>query len=335
MEDLIRQLSLPAAYPHSTKGIKVIQTAISVVFLTGEYAYKCSKPVNFGFLDFSTLEKRKENCEKEVQFNSLISPDLYIGISSVNSNGSTLKVDSNTGTPIEYLIRMKQCDPESTMSSLLKQELITPFHLKELVSLIYNFHKKAHTSPQISEYGKIHNVRFNWDENFEQTAPFVSSIISLTNFNYLKEKIDKFLADNELLFQKRVDSNQIKHCHGDLHTGNIFIEQDKILIFDGIVFNQRFPCSDVIADLAFMAMDLDYHGKEDYSQLLLEEYHALSHDNDIYRLIDFYKCYRAYVKGKVNCFMLNDPNISSQQKETIKESAKVYFDLAEHYAHLL
>ena len=334
-KELIAALEQASTYPHPTSKIQKIITGASVVFLTGNYAYKFNKPVNFGFLDFSDLEKRKEQCHKEFNHNSLLSPALYIGISTINqATDGSLKVDGS-GEIVEYAVKMKQMDPNSTMDKLLKENKVTTNHIHELAHKIHEYHQVALDDEEVLQFGSLESIQFNWDENFSQTESYVGSMVSTSQFNYLKEKINNFIAENQQLFHDRVKTGKIKHCHGDFHSQNIFITDQESHIFDSIVFNKRFPCSDVIAEIAFMAMDLDYHGKEDFSYALTEKYREITNDTDIYRLIDFYKCYRAYIRAKINCFTHDDENVIPEKKQEAMAQAKAYFDLAEHYAHLL
>ncbi|MBT4446848.1 hypothetical protein HOA92_00230 [archaeon] len=342
IQELIEELGKSTAYTEEFDSeVKVIQTAISVVFLAGNFAYKISKPVDFGFLDFTTLEKRKECYDKEVSFNSMISPELYKGVVPilVNESGKiSVAVDSNTsGNIVEYAIKMKRCDPNNVMKELLKSDKVSSEQIVEMAKIIAEFHQKAPISEEISNYGKREIILENWVENFEQTQGAKGLMISSSNFEYVKEKIETFLDENSELISKRVHSGKIKHCHGDLHSGNVFIEKDeqgndKIMVFDGIVFNKRFPNSDTIADLAFMVMDLLFNGKEEFSKLLISNYQKVINDEDMDKLMAFYICYRAYVKGKINFFMYSDPNMPEESKSEILAEGKKYFELAVEYA---
>ena len=333
--NVFHELQKKEVYPHEIEKVKVITTAISKVFLTGKYAYKLCKPVDFGFLDFSTLEQRKKACEDEVSFNRIISPDLYLGVSTINKDGEgNISIDG-PGEIIEYAVKMKQLDPALIMSELLKENKITPEHTKELAVKIYQFHQRALTDEETSSFGSVEMVQFNWDENFKQTERYKNIVIPENNFSFMQQKINSFIAKNKELLAKRVVEGKVKHCHGDFHSGNVFITPTEIYIFDGIVFNKRFPCSDVIAEIAFMAMDLDFHGKKELAEVFVKEYQRLSRDEDILKLLDFYKCYRAYIRGKINCFTSEDLNLTAAEKEKTINDAKKYFELANNYAGLL
>ena len=299
LREIIGALEKPLAYPHPTENIKRIITGASVVFLTGTKAYKLNKPVNLGFLDFSTLEKRKLQCEKEYRYNSRISPDLYLGVVAITKDKQGKITINGSGEAIEYAVMMNQLDPSLIMSDLLKQDKVNQMHLHKIANKIFAFHQQALTGAEIAEFGSLKSIQFNWDENFEQTEKYKPAIISELDFRLMQQKINGFINKNKGLLACRVEQGKVKHCHGDFHSGNVFITPEGIYIFDGIVFNQRFPCSDVIAEIAFMAMDLEFHGKQDLAEAFIGKYQELSKDKDIPALLDFYKCYRAYIRGKL------------------------------------
>ncbi len=335
MQEIIKALQQAESYHHPVKTVKPIITAVSIVFLTGDFAYKMNKPMNLGFLDFSTLDKRKEQCEKEVKYNSLISPQLYIGLSTINQDQSgKISVDGR-GKIIEYAVKMKQMNPEATMNNLLREKKVTTRNIKELAKTIHQFHLRAPASEEISSFGKFDTVKFNWDENFQQTEKYKDTLIAAKSFSQIQEKINNFLTKNKSLISQRVSKDKIRHCHGDFHSGNVFFQEGKPIVFDGIVFNQRFPCSDVIAEIAFMAMDLDFHQQQKLSTQFINEYQKLSADEDIAKLLDFYKCYRAYIRGKIACFTHDDVNLSVAEKEKTKQTAEEYFELARRYVEKL
>jgi aminoglycoside phosphotransferase family enzyme len=203
-----------------------------------------------------------------------------------------------------------------------------------MAKIIAKFHLKAKTSKKICEFGTLSMIERNWKENFEQTEEFIGETISPESYRLIQERIDEFMKDNRELFAKRLGENRIRECHGDIHSGNIFIS-DKIYIFDAIEFNERFRYCDVASEVAFLAMDLDAKERGDLSSFLVERYVNYSGDKEIELLLPFYKCYRAYVRGKVISFKLNDPSVGTEEKNAAKKDAGAYFDLAEKYAKQL
>jgi aminoglycoside phosphotransferase family enzyme/predicted kinase len=331
-EKILEAFSKPGFYPHDVGTIRRAETHTAWVFLTGERAYKIKKPVNFGFLDFSTLDRRKTFCEREVQLNSEIS-DLYLGVEPVRLDADgDIHLGGEGNQIIEYAVVMKELPQEAMMSHLLARDEVGYEIINKLAKETAAFHKNAKTSPEITRQGSLESVRFNWEENFSQTQDVRDVTISSGDFDFIKNKVEGFITENEGEFRKREADGMIKYCHGDLHSGNIFVHNGKIHIFDRIEFNLRFACSDTAADLAFMTMDLDFHGKRNLSDFLLDRYLDHNGDYELLRFHDFFRCYRAYVRGKVIGFQLSQ---NPENPEEIAQRAKAYFDLARLYASTL
>jgi aminoglycoside phosphotransferase family enzyme/predicted kinase len=330
-EKILAAFSNPGFYPHEVRTIRRVETHTAWVFLTGERAYKIKKPVNFGFLDFSTLDRRKTFCEREVQLNSEIS-DLYLGVEPITMDEKdNLKLGEN-GEVVEYAVVMKELPQEAMMSHLLAEDKVGYGVIDKLAKETARFHRKARTSDEITKEGSLDSVRFNWEENFSQTEDVKDVTISSEDFRFIRERIERFLREKEPAFRKRERDGYIRYCHGDLHSGNIFVHKGKIHIFDRIEFNLRFACSDTAADLAFMTMDLDFHRKRNLSDFLLDRYLDHTADYELLRFHDFFRCYRAYVRGKVIGFQLAQ---NPADPEAIKSRARAYFDLAKLYASTL
>jgi len=317
------------AYPEDADNIELIQTHISFVFLTKNYVYKVKKAVNFGFLDFSTLEKRRTFCEKELELNRRLCPEIYLKVVPINKS-KIIKING-TGETIEYALKMKRLPQEKIMTVLLKENKVDKKTVDEIAGIVAEFHSKAQTNSEISKFGSLKTIKTNWDENFDQTKKYIDQTIPQIAFQFIQTKINDFMAKNHVLFESRIANLRIRDCHGDLHSGNIFIT-DKICIFDAIEFNDRFRYSDVAADAAFLAMDLDFQQRSDLSTYFIERYLTYSKDQQLRQLLAFYKCYRAYVRGKVISFRLDEPNISTQEKASATKEAQAYFKLAAEYA---
>jgi len=332
INEVIKSLGNPAAYPQLIKEVKTIITAVSAVFLTGDYAYKFNKPLNLDFLDFSTLEKRKEQCEKEVKYNSLISPELYLGVVPITQEKNGQIVLDGKGTVVEYAVKMKQVDAEATMNNLLRKGKVSVDQIRELAKRICQFHAIAPSDDEVKAFGSFECVKKNWDEVLEKVEKYQDKIVSKDDFSFLQRKGAEFLQQNKNLISSRVQKDKIKHCHGDFHSENVFMFKDKVLIFDGIVFNMNFPCSDVISEIAFMKMDLDFYGQKQLAEEFVQTYTQLSQDGDIPKLLPFYLCYRAAIRGWVASFTADDVNLTSEKKAETLEKAKKYYALAKNYA---
>jgi predicted kinase len=221
------------------------------------------------------------------------------------------------------------------MTSLLEKNKINKSIIEEICKILVNFYNTLDTNKEISFYGGIEAISKNILENFEQTKDFIGITISKKKYDYIKEVSKEFLKIQENFFKKRICDNKILDCHGDLHSGNIVVDDDKIYIFDCIEFNKRFRFCDCASDIGFLSMDLDYLNHPFLSSFLINEYIERSDDYDILKILNFYKSYRSYVRGKVLSFQLNDKNISEEEKDLIIKKSKKYFELSKYYTSLL
>jgi len=330
---LYKNLKNSYMYGPNIKSVKILQTHISFVVLTGKFAYKIKKPVNFGFLDFSTLEKRKFYCDEELKLNKRLCPEIYIEVVPIFEKNKSLNF-IGAGKIVDYALKMKEFPQKNIMTNLIKQNKLNDKVFENIAEILVNFYKKDKSSEEIKQFGNLKAIKKNADENFEQTKSVIGLTIDKNIYDFIKNETNIFLEKNKDIFEKRIKNNFIHDCHGDLHSGNIVINNDKICIFDCIEFNKRFRYSDVASDIGFLAMDLDYLGYPYYSSYLIEQYIEKSKDKEIFDVLNFYKCYRAYVRGKVAGFRLDNPSINKREKKEIINTAKKYFDLASYYASL-
>lgn len=328
---LVESLMNPSVYDEKISSVKLLQTHISWIFLTGRFAYKVKKPVNFEFLDFSTLKRRRFFCEEELRVNRRLCPDLYIGVVPIRKKGDEIKING-PGKVVEYAVKMRELPQDRMMDRLLQRNEITEEIIDKIAGILAEFHQKADTGRGINQYGSIKMIKANWDQNFEQTKELRGNVIESEMFDEIRERINGFMENNHQLFEDRIKNRRIRECHGDVHSGNIFVVDNRVYIFDAIEFNKAFSCSDVAAEIAFLAMDLDFHGRRDFSEFFVGRYIEYSGDRELKNLLEFYKCYRAYVRGKVISFRLMDKNITPEEKLETKELCKKYFDLAYEYA---
>ena len=328
--DVVKAMMNPETYDEDVNKIEMVQTHISYIFLTGKYAYKIKKPVDFGFLDFSTLEKRKFFCEKELELNRRLCGDMYVAVVPINQFKGKIKING-AGEVVEYALKMRQIPQEFIMGNLLKKNDVDEKIIGEIAKIIADFHSNAGTDEKISKYGSAENISYIWNENFNQTVEFIGKTIDKVKFDFIKGKVNNFIKNNKKLFEKRISEGKIRDCHGDLHSGNIFIA-DKIYIFDCLEFNDRYRCSDVILDIAFFTMDLDTSGREGLSKYFVEKYIEFSGEKELFKLLKFYECWRAYVRGKVMSLKLNDPHVNERERKEAERMARKYFDLCYKYA---
>jgi len=327
---LKKALLNPGIYPDRPKEVRFLETHISLLFLTGNHVYKVKKPVDFGFLDFTSLQKRKYFCEQEVKLNRRLAPDLYLGVVEIKNEQGQISLGGE-GEIVEYAVKMKQIPEERLMNQLLRTNQVTAPMMEFLSETLVHFYATAETSDVIKSFVKPERVKQDTDENFDQTEKYRDVTISGEQYAEIRHRTNDFFKRHEDLFHKRIASDRIRDCHGDLRLEHIFWGET-LSIFDCIEFNERFRYTDVAADIGFLAMDLDYHEREDLSDHLIDAYVKRSGDGGLREMLDFYKCYRAYVRGKVESFRLDDPNIPREGKEEARRRAKRYFELSHRYA---
>jgi aminoglycoside phosphotransferase family enzyme/predicted kinase len=326
---LIAALADPQVYPEATSGVRFVQTQMSCVFLTDEYAYKIKKPVNLGYVDYTTLEKRRYFCEREIELNRRLCPGAYLGVVPITFDGFKFAFEGK-GEVAEYAVRMRRLPDERLLDNLLRQNAVTPKMMDTIAHKLAEFHKTAETNEHVDAFGSVATITQNTEENFSQTQKYLGRSISETQLNKIKEYTRGFIRDNKEIFERRVKEGRTRDCHGDLHAAHICFCHD-LCIFDCIEFNERFRYCDVASEVAFLAMDLDHYGRADLDRRFVKEYIARSGDTDIPKLLNFYKCYRAYVRGKVASFKLDDPLVSEDDRKESLAVARGYFDLASAY----
>jgi len=327
---LVEALLHPQAYPHNPQKIELVQTQMSFLFLTGDYVYKVKKPVDLGYLDYTTLEKRNFFCHQELKLNRRLCPEVYLAVVPITEDKGQLRVGGG-GRAVEYAVKMLQLPQERMMDILLSANQVTLGMVIKVARKLAHFHQKAETSPEISAFGSLTSITKNADENFTQTGKYLDLTIPSHKYHYIKNYTENFIKERASLLQNRIKENRIRDCHGDLHAAHICFTDD-ICIYDCIEFNDRFRYCDVASEVAFLAMDLDHYGRGDLSNGFVRAYVELSQDKGLLEILNFYKCYRAYVRGKVESFKLDDPYISEQEKEKTLTIARSYFDLAYRYA---
>ncbi len=327
---LIEALLDPGAYPDRPREVFLRQTHASYLLFTPDFVYKIKKPVDFGFLDFTTLEKRLHFCEEEVRLNRRLAPDVYLGVEKITRKDGGYAA-GGSGEAVEYAVRMKRLPSASILEEMLKRDAVTRGMIKDVARRVASFHREAQTDEHISGFGSVDIIKKNTNENFAQTAGFVGSAVSERLFTKIRDYTGDFIRANGALFGNRMNEGFIRDCHGDLHCEHVSIT-DGIDIFDCIEFNERFRFSDVVADIAFLSMDLDFHNRNDLTRVLDSEYFSATRDTDGRKLMDFYKCYRAYVRGKVEGFKYLQEEVISTEKYLAFINACHHFYLAGLYA---
>ncbi len=302
---------------------ELVQTHSSFVILTDKFVYKIKKPVNFGFLDYSTLEKRKLYTYKELEINKRLCADIYIEVLPVSKTDDGYEFsDKNI---VEYALKMKRVKDELFMINRLN--VLKDEDLENVAKVVANFHIKT---DKVYDFDLYEQMKFNTDENFEQTKEFIEKTISQEDYNFIKDKVNNFYKNHKDIFVRRQKEGYVVDGHGDIRLEHVVMGEN-ICIMDAIEFNDRFRIQDEINDMCFLSMELDFKGYRHFSRLYEEAYKNIIKDEDFNILLDFYKCYRAYVRGKVTSFLLNDPHI--ENKEEVLEKARKFFKLSKEYAN--
>jgi aminoglycoside phosphotransferase family enzyme/predicted kinase len=322
----------PGAYPQ-TKEVRFVQTHISWVFITDTIVYKIKKPVNFGFLDFTTLEKREFYCNQEIILNKRLCPDIYKKVEKITENNGVFQI-GGIGEPVEWCVVMDKMPEDYMMPRLINKEELDTNSIDLIVDALSPFYLDRDKHKDAAEFGKKNTVYFNINENFEQTRGFIDSVITREAYDFLFDYNMNFFNENNDLFEKRINDNRIVDGHGDLYSANICFNEkkDRVYVFDCIEFNDRFRCSDVVCDTGFLSMDLDFHGLYNLSSYFDNKIQNKLADEDFFKLLNFYKCYRAYVRGKIGCFTYAAPNIDDETRNNALNNAREYFNLALRYA---
>nr|WP_282451034.1 bifunctional aminoglycoside phosphotransferase/ATP-binding protein [Marinobacter bryozoorum] len=328
---MIERLQDPAIYDHPAETFQILETHISQVILTGDYAYKIKKPMDFGFLDFSTLEKRRHFCEEEVRLNQRLAPSLYLDVIPLTGSPEQ-PVLNGTGEPFEYAVRMRQFRQDQLFDGMQERGELTPGLLSELAEQVARFHDSLTPVPGEKPLGTPEAVFAAMQENFDQIRPLLNGDKALEDQLTALEEWTRstFERQRELIAQRRADGF-VRECHGDLHLANITVYEGQVTVFDCIEFSEPFRWIDVINDLAFLLMDLESRREFALASHTLNAYLEWRGDFDGLELLPLYKAYRAMVRAKIALFTRGNPGLSEPVKEGLLQKYRDYANLAEHY----
>jgi aminoglycoside phosphotransferase family enzyme/predicted kinase len=326
---LIRALLNPSVYPHPAPSVELVQTHISYVLLAGDYVYKIKKPVDFGFLDYSTLAKRRYYCGQEVRLNSRLCAETYLGVVAIRKDKDNVSL-SDRGRVVEYAVKMRRLPEERMMDRLLEQGAVDRSMIRSVAARLAVFHANAQTS-KLSAHTGDRAIRYAWRENFVQWAPSVGEMLTAEQDQILRCFGEAFFARKNAVLERRVAELRIRECHSDLRSDAVCFT-DGVCIFDCVEFSRRIRLVDVARDVGFLAMDLEYRSHPELAQAFVKEYVRLSGDKDLPKVIDFYKCYNACVRAKVEGLLVGESEVPSSERRAARKAARRYFDLACRYA---
>ena len=312
MSRLIQALLDPRCYPHPVRDVRLIETHISWLLLTGSIAYKVKKPVKLPFVDFGSIDQRHRFCLEELRLNRRYAPALYLGVVAITGNDADPRVDGS-GEPIEYAVKMLQFDQSDLMDRRLSTGNLTPYAIDDLADTCARFHAGAEIAPQ--PYGEPATVLAPAAANFatiREILPQPNTYDALARLErWTQEEFDRRTPH----FIVRKHNGRIRECHGDLHLGNIALIEGKPMLFDCIEFDPALRWIDVMNEIAFVVMDLHARGHSDLGQRLLNRYLEASGDYAGVAVLAFYEVYRALVRAKVDCIRASQADLTAQGRE--------------------
>jgi uncharacterized protein len=326
---LIRALLYPSVYPHPARNVELVQTHISYVLLAGDYVYKIKKPVDFGFLDYSTLANRRYYCRQEVLLNSRMCSDTYLGVVPIRSQNGRVSF-TGRGRVIEYAVKMRRLPEERMMNRLLEKGAIDKGMIRAVAERLAAFRAKAKTSPRSARSGD-RALRYAWRENFDQWSTYVGQILTTEQDRILRCFGEAFFARKSAVLKRRVAELRIRECHSDLRSDAVCFT-DGVCIFDCVEFSRRIRLVDVARDVGFLAMDLEYRGHKELADAFVDDYVRLSGDEELPQVIGFFKCYNACVRAKVEGLLIGEGEVPIVKRRAARRAAGRYFDLACQYA---
>ena len=316
-----------AAYPGSVSRIELHETHISWVFLAGEFAYKLKKPVDLGFVDFTTLERRHLFCEEELRLNRRLAPDLYLDVVPITGTAESPRIGGQ-GTAIEYCVRMRRFPDDRLLSRLVAAGELLPRHIDALARQVAEFHARIPVAEPASRFGTPDSVAEPMRANFSHLdrldSPEAAALVER-----LSAWTEGELTARENEFIVRKQNGFIRECHGDMHLGNMILTDDSVTIFDCIEFNPDLRWIDVASEIAFCTMDLEDRGRPDLAWRFLNGYLEWSGDYAGLALFRLYFVYRALVRAKVTGLRRSQGVLSDEENQRLATELTNYLKLAE------
>lgn len=315
-----------------SRAMRLLRTHISWILLDGERAYKIKKPVRFSFVDYTSAAKRRAYCRRELTVNSRLSPGFYIGVVPVRDDNGAVAIDG-PGRTVDHAVEMREMPQTSRLDRLVAKGLVGPDEILRIVRTLCDFHDRADIAAP--RYGSPRAIRAGFEHAFGLRSLIDTEFGAGQALDRIKDKVDGFIRSNTGLFRERVRQGRIRRCHGDLRMSNIFIEGGTVHIFDAVEFNRALASSDVAADVAYLAMDLRYCGKDLLAERFVGTYIECSGDDGLRKLTDFYQCYRALVRLLVEALFIADPTIGALRKRKARQASRRYLALADAFGRRL
>jgi uncharacterized protein len=329
-ERIIAFLRQPVSYPHQPPTVAIRQTHASVLAIAPPFVYKVKKHVDLGFMDFTGLQQRKRNCERERRLNSRLCPDLYLDVVPIALHHDQLSFGTQ-GRIVEYALRMKQLPEGGFLDQLLARGQLSPAVLDQVLAVLQQFYASHPPQAFVAAYGGRERIRQTVEENLATLQQQAADTVHPVALAAIRAYCCRFFEEKSALFAQRVQQHRIRDCHGDLHLDHIHLCQDQVCIFDCIEFNDRFRYIDVASDIAFLAMDLDYHERPDLAHYVSSRMAELLQDPDMNLLMDFYKTCRACVRAMVEGIRSGEGEVPAAERQLSRQAAQRYLGLALGY----
>ncbi len=334
LKQLLEFLMQSEVYPENTQNVKIVQTHASVVAVCDKFVYKFKKKVDFGFLDFSTFEKRKHFCYEEIRLNSRLAAEVYIGVVYLYLDKAGNYTFQPSGSPVEVAVKMHRLQEDKLLIHQIESPSFEYTKIASIANCLSQYYTKYPVEDERKHWGTAEHLHVSIQENFDQMQAFVGDSLSELAYNFLKTYQLDFLNTQAPLFLQRIAESKIKDCHGDVRAEHIYIDEEKVSIYDCIEFNERFRCIDQLNDLAFLTMDLSYRGRYDLAAHFLTSILPQIENKPVDDLLNFYQSYRACVRGKVNAMKAQEQEINAEQRQSTLLKSQAYFGLALRYALL-
>ncbi len=329
---LIRALLQPQAYDHPVDELHLLETHISWVILTGPFAYKLKKPIKLEFLDFSTLETRHFYCQEELRLNRRLAPKLYVSVVDITGSTAAPHV-AGIGLPIEYAVKLREFPQESLLSNAIDRGELHCEHIDRLAAEVADFHRRIDAAEVNSPFGTPASVVQPVRENFEELLEADLDAEHVQRINALIEWSERQFVALERDFQTRKLQGSVRECHGDMHLGNMILDDGTVTIFDCIEFNDSLRWIDVMSEVAFCVMDLEDRGRQDYAHRFLNAYLQHTGDYGGLNVLRFYTVYRAMIRAKVAWIRIRQERSSGQVDSDLYDELCAYLDLAKQYTN--
>ena len=332
---IVRAMLRPEFYPVRPDTVELIQTHISYVFIAGDFVYKLKKAVRFAFIDCTDAAQRRHLCAEEIRLNRRLAPDVYLGMYPIIHDGSEWTLGEHPGehpSAADYVVKMRRLPADRTLDRMLPRGEVDLASIRAIAGVVVDFFSGA-SSVNATKYASAARI---WDlilSELQQAEALVGATLDAVQYATIEKFCRGFITAQWTLLNARAEAGRIRELHGDLRCEHICLEGGKISIFDCVEFSERLRTCDIASEVAFLAMDLDRFGRPDFADELVGAISEALHDDELPRLIPFYKCFRAIIRGVVETLRSRQKEIGDAQRESALALARQYFTLAQSYAH--